>query len=107
MTPTLTGEAIRLPGIARDEIFVETRVWVTDHGYDATLHAFDRSARKLGVEQIDLLIPHQAVPTVFDRTIASCRAPENLLAETDVVPAVNQTHPSPHLPGDPPGVAAP
>src|SRR5829696_7074282 len=54
------GEAIRRSGIARDEVFIETKVWISDYGYDATLHAFDKSARKLGVDQLDLLLLHQA-----------------------------------------------
>jgi 2,5-diketo-D-gluconate reductase A len=106
------GEAIRRSGIDRDEVFIETKVWISDYGYDATLHAFAKSAKKLGVDQIDLLILHQAMPNVFDQTIQSYRALETLLtdgavraigvsnfkpirldallAETTIVPAVNQ-----------------
>jgi 2,5-diketo-D-gluconate reductase A len=36
------GEAIARSGLGRDEVFVETKIWITDFGYDATLHAFDR-----------------------------------------------------------------
>jgi 2,5-diketo-D-gluconate reductase A len=50
------GEGIRRSGIARDDVFIETKVWISDYGYDATLHAFDKSARKLGVNQLDLFI---------------------------------------------------
>jgi diketogulonate reductase-like aldo/keto reductase len=53
------GEGIRRSGIARDDVFIETKVWISDYGYDATLHAFDKSAGKLGVDQLDLLILHQ------------------------------------------------
>ena len=63
------GRAIREAGLARDEIFVETKVWISDYGHDETLHAFDKSAGKLGVETIDLLILHQALPGRFDLTI--------------------------------------
>ena len=56
------GEAIRRSGIDRAEVFIETKVWISDYGYDKTLHAFDKSAGKLGVDQIDLLILHQALP---------------------------------------------
>jgi diketogulonate reductase-like aldo/keto reductase len=52
------GEGIRRTGIARDEVFLETKVWISDYGYDATLHAFDKSAGKLGVDQLDLLLLH-------------------------------------------------
>ena len=62
------GDAIRRSGLGRAEVFVETKVWISDYGYDETLHAFDKSAGKLGVDQIDLLILHQALPSAFDRT---------------------------------------
>ena len=56
------GEAIRRSGLARAEVFIETKVWISDYGYDQTLHAFDKSAGKLGTDRIDLLILHQALP---------------------------------------------
>src|ERR1700749_1127255 len=52
------GEGIRRSGIPRDDVFIETKIWISDYGYDSTLHAFDKSARKLGVERIDLLLLH-------------------------------------------------
>src|SRR4026209_479836 len=70
------GEGIRRSGIPRDEVFIETKVWINDYGYDATLRAFDKSARKLGVDQIDLLLLHQAVPSAFERTLDAYRALE-------------------------------
>ncbi|MEV0105132.1 aldo/keto reductase [Nocardia sp. NPDC050799] len=113
------GEALRRSGLSRDEVFVETKVWITDFGYEATLHAFDKSAGKLGIEQIDLLILHQALPGEFDRTVQAYRAleklyadgrvraigvsnfmPEHLtrlFAETEVVPAVNQIEVHPYF----------
>jgi diketogulonate reductase-like aldo/keto reductase len=57
------GEGIRRSGLDRSEVFIETKVWISDYGYHQTLHAFDKSADKLGVEQIDLLLLHQPVPT--------------------------------------------
>jgi diketogulonate reductase-like aldo/keto reductase len=75
------GEAIRRSGLARDEVFVETKVWISDYSYDETLHAFDKSAGKLGVDQIDLLILHQALPSRFDLTREAYRALETLLAD--------------------------
>src|SRR4051794_7414816 len=75
------GEGIRRSGIDRSELFIETKVWISDYGYDATLHAFDKSARKIGVEQLDLLILHQALPSAFDRTLDAYRALEKLLAD--------------------------
>lgn len=78
------GEAIRRSGLDRADIFVESKVWITDYGYDETLHAFDKSAGKLGVEQLDLLILHQALPSEFERTIDAYRALETLLADGKV-----------------------
>ena len=94
-------------------------MWVTDYGFDETLHAFDKSAGKLGVEQIDLLILHQPAPRQFDRTLEAYRALERLLsdgkvraigvsnfmpehltrllAERSVVPAVNQVEVHPYF----------
>ena len=63
----------------RSEVFLETKVWISDYGYDETLHAFEKSARKLGVDQIDLLILHQALPSAFGRTLEAYRALETLL----------------------------
>ena len=75
------GEALRRSGLDRSDVFVETKVWVTDYGYDQTLHAFEKASAKLGLDQIDLLILHQANPTEFDKTIASYKALETLLAD--------------------------
>jgi diketogulonate reductase-like aldo/keto reductase len=106
------GQAIHESDVSRHEVFIETKIWVSDYGYEQTLHAFHKSARKLGVDQIDLLILHQALPGDFDKTIAAYRALESLLADgkvraigvsnfmvdhlrvlldaTNVTPAVNQ-----------------
>jgi diketogulonate reductase-like aldo/keto reductase len=78
------GEAIQSSGLDRADAFVETKIWISDYGYDETLHAFDKSAGKLGIEQIDLLILHQALPSAFDRTLEAYRALETLLADGKV-----------------------
>jgi diketogulonate reductase-like aldo/keto reductase len=78
------GRAIDASGLDRDDVFVETKVWISDYGYDATLHAFDKSAGKLGLEQIDLLILHQPMPGRFDLTIEAYRALETLLDDGKV-----------------------
>ncbi len=65
-------------------MFVETKVWISDYGYDETLHAFDKSAAKLGVDVIDLLILHQALSGEFGRILDAYRALETLLADGKV-----------------------
>jgi diketogulonate reductase-like aldo/keto reductase len=74
------GEAVHASGLDRSEVFLETKIWISDYGYDETLHGFEKSARKLGVDQIDLLILHQPLPSAFDRTLEAYRALETLLA---------------------------
>jgi diketogulonate reductase-like aldo/keto reductase len=113
------GEAIRRSGLAREEVFIETKVWISDYGYDETLHAFEKSAGKLGVPQLDLLILHQALPSELEKTLDAYRALEQLLAdgkvraigvsnfmpehlerllaETSVVPALNQIELHPYF----------
>jgi diketogulonate reductase-like aldo/keto reductase len=113
------GQAIRRSGLARDEVFIETKIWISDYGYDQTLHGFDKSAGKLGVDRIDLLILHQALPARFDLTQEAYRALETLLADgrvraigvsnfmpehldvllmqATVVPAVNQVEVHPYF----------
>ena len=78
------GEGIRRSGISRDEVFIETKIWISDYGYEATLHACDKSVGKLGVERIDLLLLHQALPSRFDLTLDAYRALEKLLADGKV-----------------------
>ena len=78
------GEALRRSGIPRVEVFIETKVWISDYGYDATLHAFEKSARKLGVDKLDLLLLHQPLPSAFERTLDAYRALEKLLADGKV-----------------------
>ena len=113
------GEAVRDSGVDRSEVFLETKIWINDFGFDETLHGFEKSAAKLGVDQIDLLILHQALPSAFDRTVGAYRALEELLEQgkvraigvsnfmaghlsqlleaTTVVPAVNQIELHPYF----------
>jgi diketogulonate reductase-like aldo/keto reductase len=113
------GEAIRRSGIPREDVFIETKVWISDYGYDETLHAFEKSTGKLDVDQLDLLILHQALPTRFDLTVGAYKALETLLADgrvraigvsnfmvdhlarlaeqTSIVPAINQIEVHPYF----------
>ncbi|WP_422933211.1 aldo/keto reductase [Sinomonas sp. P47F7] len=113
------GEGIRRSGLDRSEVFIETKLWISDYGYDEALHSFDKSARKLGVDQIDLLLLHQPLTADFEKTIGAYKALEKLLAdgrvraigvsnfmpeilerlltETTVVPAVNQVEVHPYF----------
>jgi diketogulonate reductase-like aldo/keto reductase len=113
------GEGLRRSGVDRAEVFIETKVWVSDYGYDETRHAFEKATRKLGVDQLDLLILHQPATDRFDRTVAAYQALEKLLADgrvraigvsnfmrhhltdllarTEIVPAVNQIELHPYF----------
>lgn len=53
------GAAIRQSGIAREDLFITTKLWVQDHGYDNTLRAFDTSMKKLGLDYLDLYLIHK------------------------------------------------
>src|SRR5664279_2616367 len=55
------GEAIRESGLDRDAVFVTTKLWNDDHGYDKALRAFDASVERLGVEVLDLYLIHWPV----------------------------------------------
>lgn len=113
------GDAVRASGIPREDLFVTTKVWNSDHGYDSTLAAFDRSLRELRMDHVDLYLIHWPLPG-RDRYLETWRALEHLLAEgrvraigvsnfhvphlqrlidsADVVPAVNQIELHPYLP---------
>ncbi|WP_286917742.1 MULTISPECIES: aldo/keto reductase [Pseudomonas] len=56
------GRAVAESELDRDEIFITTKLWNTDQGYDSTLRAFDASMAKLGLEQLDLYLIHWALP---------------------------------------------
>ena len=75
------GAAIAASGIERSELFVQTKVWVTNYSYDGALHAFDVSTRKLGVDYIDLYLLHQPLPQDFNATVDAYRGLEHLLED--------------------------
>jgi methylglyoxal/glyoxal reductase len=70
--------AIATGAVRRDEVFVTTKLWNSDHGYDEALRAFDASCRRLGLEQIDLFLLHWPVP---ERRLHSWRALERVVGE--------------------------
>ena len=115
---TGTGKAVAASGVPREDIFVTTKVWNSDHGYDSTLRAFDTSLEKLGLEYVDLYLIHWPTPArgtyvdtykAFEKLLADKRVRaigvsnflpehlERLIEETSVVPAVNQIELHPHL----------
>jgi diketogulonate reductase-like aldo/keto reductase len=75
------GEGVRSSGASRADIFVTTKVWITDYGRDQTLLAFDRSLRKLGLDVLDLYLIHWPVPSAFEATVDAYKAAMKLLAE--------------------------
>ena len=113
-----TGKAIAASGLAREDIFVTTKLWNSDQGYDSTLRAFDSSLAKLGLDYLDLYLIHWPMPEhdlytdtykAFEKLHADGRIRaigvsnfepahlERLIAETSVIPAVNQIELHPHL----------
>jgi diketogulonate reductase-like aldo/keto reductase len=110
------GRAVRESGIPRAEIFVTTKLWTDDHGYDSALKAFDQSLARLGLDYVDLYLSH--FPVTGRRLdawralekIASqgkCRAVgvsnytvdhlKELLGSSSLVPAANQVEFHPFL----------
>ena len=113
------GRAVAASGVARDDVFLVTKLWNADHGYDKTLKAFDASLAKLGVDYLDLYLIHWPMPesnTYVDtfkafthlrdqgrvRSIGvSNFLPEHLnilIDATGIVPAVNQIELHPLMP---------
>ncbi|WP_189030265.1 aldo/keto reductase [Nocardia rhizosphaerihabitans] len=112
------GRAIRASGIPRDEIYVTTKLWNADQGYDSTLRAFDASMRRLGLDYLDLYLIHWPVPSA-GRYVDTFRAFQalksqgrvrsigvsnfrvadlaTLIVETGEIPAVNQIELHPAL----------
>ncbi|GAA2202787.1 aldo/keto reductase [Streptomyces bangladeshensis] len=74
------GRAIAESGIARDDLFITTKLWNEDQGYDATLAAFDASLDKLGLDYVDLYLIHWPAPA-RDLYVDTYRAFEKILAE--------------------------
>jgi diketogulonate reductase-like aldo/keto reductase len=113
------GKAIANSGVSRDELFVTTKLWNSEQGYDSTLRAFDQSMDKLGLDTLDLYLIHWPMPKqdtfvdtwkAFEKLYADGRVRaigvsnfhpphlNRLFAQTTVKPAVNQIELHPGLP---------
>lgn len=114
-----TGDGMRASGVAREELFVTTKLWDDEHGYEQTLAAFEASRARLGLDYVDLYLIHWPAPRQ-NRYVESWRAMQKLQAdgvvrsigvsnfhihhlqrlidETGVVPALNQVELHPWLP---------
>ena len=113
------GQAIRQSGIDRSQIYVETKLWISDYGKDKAQVGFDASLRRLGVDYVDVYLLHQPTPADFEDTIAAYQVAEEmvragraraigvsnfspdhlrrLLDQVTVVPAVNQVELHPYF----------
>ncbi|GGG39275.1 glyoxal reductase [Croceivirga lutea] len=110
------GEGIRQSEVAREDIFVVSKVWNADQGYDSTLKAFDKSLERLGLDYLDLYLIHWPVAGKYKETwkalehlYAQGKAKsigvsnflrhhlEDLLPQAQVVPMVNQMEFHPYL----------
>ncbi len=108
------GRALRASGVPREELFVATKVWNTDQGYQSTLIAFERSLARLALDYVDLYLVHWPDPrrgrdtwramqelraSGKVRSIGVCNYLvhhlEDLLSFAEVVPAVNQVEHNP------------
>jgi diketogulonate reductase-like aldo/keto reductase len=75
------GEAIRRSEVDRTALFVTTKLWISDYGYDEALLGFEGCLRRLGLDYVDLFLLHQPVPTDFDATVGAYKAIEKMLSE--------------------------
>jgi len=112
------GAAIAAAGIAREDVFVTTKLWNSEQGYDSTLHAFEKSRERLGLERVDLYLIHWPVPSegryldtwrAFERIqeeglarsigVSNFRIEdlERLRSEAEYLPTVNQIELHPRL----------
>jgi len=112
------GRAIRDSGIPREEVFLTTKLWNGDHGYDATLRAFDKSLERLGTDYVDLYLIHWPVPEqnlyveswrAMEKINSDGRARaigvsnftagalERLVKESQKIPAINQIELHPYF----------
>ncbi|MEW4369851.1 aldo/keto reductase [Paenibacillus kandeliae] len=110
------GQAIRESGVPREELFITTKVWNSDQGYDSTLKAFDQSINKLGLDYVDLYLVHWPVKGKYKETWKALEQLhkdgkvraigvsnfqihhlQDLLADAEIQPVVNQVELHPLL----------
>ena len=110
------GRAVRESGVPREQVFVTTKLWNSDHGYEAALRAFEKSQRRLGLDYVDLYLIHWPVSQLRDESWralvelqrrGSCRAIgvsnytvrhlDELLGGSSVVPDIDQVEFNPFL----------
>jgi diketogulonate reductase-like aldo/keto reductase len=110
------GAGIRASGLPREEIFVTSKVWNDDQGYEETLEAFEKTLSKLGTNYLDLFLIHWPVTGMFKETWRAMEKLyqegkvraigvsnfhvhhlEELLKNAEIIPAVNQIEFHPHL----------
>ncbi|WP_227394620.1 aldo/keto reductase [Jeotgalibacillus aurantiacus] len=77
------GEGIRAAGVPREDLFITTKVWNADQGYDSTIEAFNTSLEKLGLDYVDLYLVHWPMPEK-DRYVDTYKAMEKLYEEGKV-----------------------
>lgn len=88
------GEAVRAGGVPREELFITSKVWNTDQGYDQTLRAFEASLKRLDMDYLDLYLTHWAIPETFEETY---RAIERLYDEKLIRATGVSNHQQHHL----------
>ncbi|WP_282020847.1 aldo/keto reductase [Planomicrobium okeanokoites] len=88
------GEAVRNSAVKREDLFITSKVWNTDQGYDQTLRAFEASLERLGFDYLDLYLTHWAVPGKYEETY---RAIQRLYDEKLVRAIGVSNHHQPHL----------
>jgi diketogulonate reductase-like aldo/keto reductase len=110
------GTALRKSGVKREDVFITTKLWNSDHGYETALKACDASLKRLGLKYLDLYLIHWPVPEIRNESWQAlaqllkdgkCRSIgvsnytiqhlTDLLEDTDVIPMVNQVEFSPFL----------
>jgi len=116
---SLLGQGVKLASVNRSELFITSKLWIENYGYQSAMAAFEESLEKLQMPYVDLYLLHWPLPSAFDKTIAAYRALEelhrrgqiralgvsnftqshldNLLKSTDIIPSINQIELHPYF----------